>query len=208
MIKIKINGQNETIPTADELTVNQYIEFVKNKETNIIGYLSSVLGITYKESFYSKVSNSTYLKQRIGSINDYTKMLPVNKIIFKDGDYRFLKDLDISTIGERWTIEENGKNLKDEELLCFVLAVLLTKDSMNLEKVNEMKEKLMNEPYKNVLPTAFFLLRRFSIGNDIEESFLKKPIFLIKMSLLKSKLVLIILENILTILRYKLYARY
>ena len=184
MISLKINGEKKQIPAADELTVKQYSEFVKQDKQDIISYLSVTLGITYKQAFYSKLNNIGLLK-RIGTVKQYDLLKPKKKILLKDGTFYYIPE-EITTIGQRFMIEENAAKLEEEEYLCFVLAVGLVNDPMNLDSVNNLKEKLMNESYTEILPTAFFLLRNLSNGKNSVMNFSRELIQSIKIRISKN----------------------
>jgi len=187
MIKLKINGEKKEIPTSSELTVNQYVEFISSEKQNIVSYLSVVLGINYKEAFFSKVGNNALLK-RIGKVEDYSKIKPSKKLVFKDSSFFYVPD-EISTVGQRWMIEENAQKMEQEEYFCFVLAVGLASDSMDFGKVNDLKEKIMNEPYLSVLPTAFFLLKNSLLGKSSGVNYFSRLIALTAIRISKNNLV-------------------
>ncbi len=207
MIKLTINREKKEIPAADELTVGQYIKLVALGEINIVNYLSTVLGINYKEAFNSKVKNLDLLTRRIGQIEDYSKITPKKKITFKDGSFNYIPS-EISTVGERWTIEENARELEGEELMIFILAVGLVPDPMNFDKITTMVERLKNEPYKEILPTAFFLHNRFLIGKSTGVSFFHRLILMIKIRKSKNRLILKELHRILITLKYRVSASF
>lgn len=178
MIKIELNNKTHIIPSMDELTVNQFIE-LKKRDLNIISYLSVVCETTFKEVFNTKLKGYKALKKRLGKLEDYTK-LPYKKQLIIGDDVINTSEIGLTTVGQRYMIEENGKKLKDEELLCFVLAVAILNDSssednpvMKIGLINEKKNELMTQPYKNILPTAFFLANRFLIGKSSAMNYLK-----------------------------------
>lgn len=167
MIPIKINGKTQKVPTFDELTVKQYIEYVKilrkKKKFDIIDYLSLVLKQEYKLVYFSKIHNVEGLMKVIGSSRDYRKIKPGKQFVIS-GEVYNLDNYLIETVGQRFMIQENAKRFKsDEELLCFVLAVSIIRE-VNLSKVQELKDKIMDEPYIDILPTAFFLFRNLTNG--------------------------------------------
>lgn len=166
MIKkgLTINGKSVKLPIMDELTVKQYIEFIKT-DMSLVNYLSLCLKVTYKEAFNMKLKNIKALNLRIGQLKDYTKTSVPKKLIINNELY-FIKNIDLSTVGHRFMIEENAKKLKDEELFCFILAIGIVKDPMNIDDIKKMKRKLMKEPYINILPLGFFLAKRFLIGKN------------------------------------------
>ena len=111
MIKkgLTINNKNVELPIMDELTVKQYIKFIKTK-MNLIDYLSVCLNITYKEAFNMKLKNIKALNVRIGQLKDYTKISTPKKFILNNELY-FIKNIDLSTVGHRFMIEENAKKV-------------------------------------------------------------------------------------------------
>lgn len=185
MITLTINKEKKQIPTMDELTVKQFIKLSK-MEINIVSYLSVTLGVNYKDAFNTKVKGVEKLLKRLGKLEDYTK-LPALKTIMIGKDLIALKDIDISTIGQRHTIEQNAKKLKEEELLCYIMAVGMIDDPMDAPKVMKLKNKLMNQPYKKILPAAFFLANRFLTGRKSVMNYLKMQRQLINMRLYESK---------------------
>ena len=203
MINLKLNNQNYEIPTYKELTVKQFIELRKRKDTNLINYLSVVTGLRFADIWTCKVNRPHDLAIRIGKYMDYTERKPGRRILVDDKTHFLPESMEIETVGQRFTIEENGKNLKDEEYLCFVLAVGLLGNEMDYNKINSLKDKIMNQPYINVLPAGFFLLKNLWIGNDIEMRGSLSPVRLIKIVQLKSRLALIALRRILITLKFR-----
>ena len=187
-MNIEINGKKEKIPLIDELTVSQYIKFMKTKR-DIIDYLSIVLNIKYKEAFDLKFKGLKPLLKRLGDIKDYSKIKMPGKLIINNKLY-FTRNIEISTIGQRFMIEENAKKLKDEEYLCFVLAVGIVKNPMDIEEINEMKNILMRESYLNVLPTAFFLFSHFMLGKKSAMNYFNRLKKLISMKVYAFRLAL------------------
>jgi hypothetical protein len=210
MITIKINGKKEKIPTANELTVRQYIKLVEKEEFNIINYLSACLEKEYKVVFNSKIKGFEYLGKRIGEIEDYTKIKMDDYLILQNGEIHTVSILGISTIGERFMIEENARKLKAEEFLCFILAICIIneKDKMNYGKINDMKEYLMEQPYKKILPVAFFLLQNLKLGNKKGMKFFNLLKLLIRTLVLRFRLGLKNFQYILTTMKYKRYVNY
>lgn len=169
MISVIINGKNKKIPSMDELTVKQYAKYIRT-DMSLINYLSVCLNINYKKASNIKIKNLDLLGLRLGEIKDYTKVSTPKKLIIND-ELFFIKNIEISTVGQRFMIEENAKKLKDEELFCFILAIGIVKDPMNIDEVNKMKNKLMKQSYINVLPLGFFLASRFLNGKKSVMSF-------------------------------------
>lgn len=181
MITLKLNGEKRIIKAIDQLTVNEYIDFIKT-DMNLINYLSVCLGIEYKEAFNIKLKNVSWLNARIGVLQDYTK-LPVPKKLSINGKLYFIKNIEISTVGQRFMIEEHIKKLDNEEIFCFILAVGIVDDPMDIDLINKCKDKLMNEPYINILPLGFFLANRFSTGKNKGMNFLRILGLLINMKI-------------------------
>lgn len=188
MIKVTINNKKVSLPTIEELTVSQYIKFVKT-DMNLISYLSVCLNKTYKEAFDMKLKNIPLLNKRIGKLKDYTKA-PVPKHIIVNDKLHLIKDIDISTVGQRFMIEENGRKLKDEELFCFILAIGIVEDKMNVDEINKLKRKLMKQPYLNILPVGFFLAKRFLIGKKSGMSYFNRFVAWISLKVNGNRLVL------------------
>lgn len=188
MIKVTINSKKVLLPTMNELTVKQYMEFVKT-DMSLVNYLSVCLKVKYKEAFNLKLKNIKALNLRIGKFKDYTKASVPKKLIINKELY-FIKNIDLSTVGHRFMIEENARKLKDEELFCFILALGIVKDPMNIDDIKKMKTKLMKEPYVNILPLGFFLAKRFLIGKKRGMNFSRMLNLLINMKSFTKTLVL------------------
>ena len=117
--------------------------------------------------------------KRIGDIEDYSKLKPKKHIIGYDVE-------EISTIGQRFIIEENTDNMNNEELMCFILAVAMVNEP-NIDAITKVKDTLMNMPYLEVLPTGFFLLKNFVSGKIKERKCFNRFILMIKMIILGNK---------------------
>ncbi len=206
MITLKINGKKVKIPVVNELTVKQYSELVR-KELNIINYLSVVLGKTYKEAFNSKVKGIEKLQKRIGTIQDYTKMPFAKHFIFDDELYE-TKKIEVSTVGQRFMIEEHASKLENEELLCYILAVGIAENPMDYEEINKLKDKLLQESYIKVLPVAFFLANRFLIGRKSGMNFLRMSKQLINTKAYELRQALRNFRLISTTMKYKRFVHY
>jgi len=179
MIELKINKEKKYIPTVRELTVKQYIAFMNSEKQDIINYLSVTLGVDYVAAWNLNINNYDVLFARIGEIKDYSKLKPRKFIL----DYEVEE---ISTIGQRFMIEEQSKAFENEELMCFILAVALIK-TPDIGRIIELKNKLMDEPFMEILPTAFFLQKRFVNGKICANFNFKNLIRLMKILVLKNK---------------------
>lgn len=191
MIKIKINGKKELIPSSNKLTVKQYVELSKKTWVNdidfLIKYLSIVLKKPEREIEKANSKGTLGLIFRIGKIQDYTELKAKKRIVINDEVYSVGSDNFL--IGERYVIEEAAKQFEDEELMCFILAekILNINQMLDFEKANKLKDKLMDMPYIEVLPTAFFLQKRLIRGYLREMSFSKRMILLMRMRVLRNK---------------------
>lgn len=181
MITIFKNKKEIKIPTANELTVNQYIDFMARDRQDIINYLSVVLNVDYNSVWNFRLNEieSDTLFARIGQVEDYTKLKPKKYILGNE-----IKE--VETFGQRYIIEETSYDMKPEELFCFVLAVCIVCEP-NENKINEYKDKLMDMPYIDVLPTGFFLLKNLRNGKISGNLNLKNLIHLIKTKVSKNR---------------------
>lgn len=205
MITLTLNKEKKQIPTMDELTVRQFTELTK-KDINIVNYLSVTLGVNYKDAFNTKVKGIDKLLKRLGKLDDYTKLVPSKVVV--DDKLIDIKKIEVSAVGQRFMIEENARKLQNEELLCFILAIGIVDDPMNIEEINELKEKLLNQPYKKILPNAFFLASRFLIGRSSVTNYLKMCRQLINMRAKESWQALSDLIHILTFMKFKRFVSY
>jgi len=180
-IEIKTKGKRKaekiSIKTFKELSVKELIKWLdlqrEGVETNIIHYLSIVLGIEYKAAYNLNIKNPDVLIESLGDVVNYETEKPAKKIIIGDCIYDF-DDISIFSVGQRHTIEENINQYKNEEMLCYFLAcAILGTDSTDAYKVKSLKDKILNCNYADVLPAAFFLLKIFLNGNKQETNYLR-----------------------------------
>ena len=157
MIPLKINGKKHLVPTISELSTRQYIDLVNKGDYNLIDYLAIALGMSPKLTAKLKIKNPAFLESQLyPTFPDYSKFKAKNFFVVNGRRYNLSQNF---TLGQVFEIEENGKNLKDFEMMVFVLAVNADQDNYN---------KLLSEIYKKkaceVLPDAFFLLKNLRIG--------------------------------------------
>lgn len=202
MIELKLNNEKALIPTYKELTVRQLIRLKGKDNLNIINYLSSVIDRKFADIAELRVKNPYDLAIRIGKYKDYTKS-KYSKVITIPGKKFWTKNLEIETLGQRFMIEENAKNLKDEEYICFVLAVAILGTEMDSSKIIDLKEKIMDEPYLNVLPIGFFLHKSLWIGSILETNNSKMLMDSTNIMYKKNRLGLMILRVTLIFMKFK-----
>lgn len=195
-IKIKIKGKlfprEIQVKTFRELSVKELKQWLdlqrEGVKTDIIHYLSIVRGISYKAAYNLNIKNPENLISVLGEVIDYEKAKPAKKIVVDDTLYN-VDDISIFTVGQRNTIEENIKGYENEEMLCYILAVaMLGYDSTDALKVKDLKDKLLDCAYVDVLPTAFFLLKILWNGKNSGIYFLKKLLALISIKFKKNRL--------------------
>lgn len=172
MIILRINGQKKTIPRADELTVAQYVRLTAKPEFNLIDYLAAVDNLDAQNVSKYIIQNPQFLSNQLfAKFPDYSKTKAKRFIVIKGVFYKLDSDF---TLGQRFIIEENGKNKKGFELMLFILAVCADVDNYEslLIEIDGMKAA-------NVLPEAFFLLKILQTGKRSGLTNLKR-LFLLK----------------------------
>lgn len=173
MIPIKINGKQTNVPAIGEITTGQYIELIKIPNFNLIDYLAVVLGMSNKMVEDLRVKNPKFLaSQLFPTVPDYSMASHRDFIVVKGVMYKLCKDF---TLGQRFKIEENGKNKEGFDLIVYILAI---------NSGAEIKDILQTHA-KNILPEAFFLLQNLSHGRSLGMRFLR--IFRRLIKILKSK---------------------
>jgi hypothetical protein len=178
-LKIKYLGSKKyetiKIPTCRELTVNQYIKVkksIKDGGLNLIDYLCCVLDKEYRQIYQSGIKRADIILESLGMIEDYSKLKTPRSINLLGVNYN-LDDIKIESHGQRFTIEETARKYQDEELLCFILSVAIINEP-DIDLINQMKEKIMEASYIEILPAAFFLLKNFLNGRSKEQNILKR----------------------------------
>ncbi len=177
MITFKINNTKTKVPTFNELTVNQIMEWNelwRNKKltaedslyTYLITYLSVVHQKNYKEDFATTIPNIEILMNLIGSPTSYEK-IKRNGTLMINGEVFNMKKASIQTVGDRNMIENNAKKLTNENYMCYVLAVAMSKEN-NANKINEIYKSLLDSCYIDVLGHAFFFSNSLMTGGRRE----------------------------------------
>lgn len=158
-----INNNKEVlqIPSKYELSVIQYSKFIHNEKQRLVDYIVITTNKKYNYITKSEIKKYSSLLNRIGQLDDYTQIKADKKLFL--GKY-WLKP--VKTVGQRIVIEECG--YVNEELICFILACGLT-GSDDFETIDKLKNKLMNEPYLEILPAGFFFAEKFRKWQELRE---------------------------------------
>lgn len=208
MITIQINRKPIDIKTFNDLTVKEYLQVktkIENKKDfNLIDYLSIVTDTRYSVIRDLKINpiKLQAITNSLGQLQDYTKIPPGKKLIINDR-YYFKNNMTLDTLGARFMIEENAKQLEGEQLLCFILATAIT-GGKSFTETNNMYSKLLNTNYIEVLPMAFFLAKNLRNGKRGVMSYLVRLGNSIKTMQLRSRLVLTTFNNTVTIWKWRL----
>lgn len=177
MIPIKIADKKYKIKTILELTTREFIELTKIEDLSFIKYIAWQTSSDLEKAFFVKMSKSVELA--IGVVPDVTKM---------KRSKRFDYSKTIQTVGQRHQVE--GSNLTGYELLVFCLAVSQAQ-SNNIDKVHELRDTYLNEPFAEILPAGFFFFKNLEPGKNFVQRILMMFSILIKMlnsrKLLESK---------------------
>jgi len=168
MIPLEINGITQEVPTIYELTTKQYVDLMKLPKFNLIDYITTVLELPKVDVEKCRVKNPLFLSSQLyPSIPDYSKVKAKKHI-------RGVQINPDVTLGQRFLIEENGKGLKDFDLIVHALEVLT---ELNIK----------NMPASETLPEGFFLCRNLLRGNNKGLNFLKRILNMILIRKLKSR---------------------
>lgn len=177
MIPITINGKKHLIKSANELTTKEFIDFMKTKNPDKIKLIGFQTGRKYDVIFKTKISKNVLMM--IGEIPDIEKLKPPKTIL----GYH-INRFGIETVGQRFQLETSG--YKGYELLLFVVAVALTNDP-DLDKVNMMKERLLNEPFIQVMGAGNFFFRNLMNGRNSGLNSLRNTLLSIRMQARKNR---------------------
>lgn len=193
MITIRINGETTKIKTFDELSVSDYITFRKMEEDegkiDLLKYLSVVLDTAFEDVLEFKVNNIEIINNALGELKDYRKH-SVPKELFVSGEIFILKGKKIQTLGHRFFMTEYEKQKPEfEDYLCYMVALLMA-DELNADKILNLKNKLLNLNYLDVLSTGNFFLDNFLSGLKLERNVWKRLILALKTKVYMSKQVL------------------
>lgn len=171
MILLKINNKKTKVPQVHELSAEKYIKLLQKGDFSIIDYLSIALDMSVDKASNIRIKNPSFLAMQLyGVFPDYSKRKPKKHIVL--GEKRYKLDPDC-TLGQRFIIEENGKNLKDFELMIFILAVFADQ-----ENYSELIEKIKKSPASEIMPEAFFLFKSLQIGSKLGRKLLRALIYL------------------------------
>lgn len=162
MIPIKINNKKYKIKPINDLTTREFIELINIEELDYTKYIAWQTGLKMDEAFFSVVSYT--IEKAIGNVPDVGK-LPRPK--------QFDYSRKIETIGQRYQVEES--NAKGYDLIVFVLAVAQAR-SNNIDDVYKLRDKYMDQNFKEVLPAAIFFFNNLKNGKNSGTNFLKKLI--------------------------------
>ena len=197
-IKYKKRFRKYSIPTFDELTAKQYLDFCNTPVKDPIDYLSIVLNKKRDVISRMVIPEPEKLWYLIGKEKNFENY-KLNRKYFLDYDIK-----EIETIGQRYTITRNIEAYKGFEIYVFFLAVALANND-NLEDIQEIYSKLLQENYYEVLGLGFFLKKNLEYGMIKEQRTLRKLPIMMKMKILEYKRAIINWLNGVFILNYKHY---
>lgn len=174
-IPIKINGKKFNIKPISELTTQEFIDFAKVENPDIVKYIAWQTGVKMDDAFFATTSGA--VEKAIGKMEDVTTYPRSYKF-----DY---KRTGIQTVGQRHQIE--SCTLSGFELLVFCLAVAQA-NSMNIDDVEKLRTEYLGRPYLEILPAGFFFYENYRTGKKLDQSYLKRLLRSIKIPKLKSRL--------------------
>lgn len=166
MIPITISDKKYKIKTILELTTREFIELTKIEDLSFIKYIAWQTSSDLEKAFFVKMSKSVELA--IGVVPDVTKMKRPK---------RFDYSKTIQTVGQRHQVE--ASNLTGYELLVFCLAVSQAQ-SNNIDKVHELRDAYLDQPFAEILPAGFFFFKSLEPGKNFGQKILMKFSSLIK----------------------------
>jgi hypothetical protein len=192
-LPLRINNKKYKIPKFTELTVSQYKDVLKHiekdKDLNVITYLSVVTGLNYKTTIDSEIDIPQFFLDSLGQlVHEFTKIKAPDSIIIDDKEYK-KKDYQIRSMGHRFFIEQYmNTNPSTIDAYLFVLAMLFCEE-YDYQKIRDFMPKFDNLNYIDVLSMASFFLLNSKIGSKKGITNLKwfRPNILMKTRASKSK---------------------
>ncbi|RLD69233.1 MAG: hypothetical protein DRI95_00645 [Bacteroidetes bacterium] len=184
-MKIRLNNKKFEIPTAENLTVGQYIELSKFDKLNVANYLAVVTGRRVLEiaTLKMKDKNLRRLLNYIGNISDFKELQNLGKsaktFIFDNKVYT--KSFDWQTVGVRLMLEKKAEQTNEVlELATYLLAILISKN-FDADKIEKNYIKLLEYSYIDILPFAIFFFKKLNRGYSKELPLLQRLRKIIRM---------------------------
>jgi len=185
-VKIKLNKITHEIKPASELTVKEYLQFVridgqgriimrnfKGYIDYVLTYLSITLNVKFSEILRYKLDNSTIVRilSFIGIIESYEeiKKHELPKSFYFDGKIKQIAKMDIYPVGVRWLMESKIE-LNNVEHSVYLLSILLL-DEFDRDRAESNYNSLLELNYLRVLPLAAFFLRNLQKIMNKEKKF-------------------------------------
>ena len=169
MVTLKINGKTRNITPISKLTFKQLNDIiVKAKVTDLKEYLSVYLDMDLIELMDAEIKSASLpaLHQSIFDVDFEEVIKTAPKTFTYNDSIHIVDEIRLATFGKNYFFDlyhsqhAQGK-LNTYELCIYALAVALsTKNDM--AEVNAIYSDLIHKNWRLILPTAFFLLKRFT----------------------------------------------
>lgn len=168
MVTLKINGKTRNITPISKLSFKQFNKIIVEGEvTDLKEYLSIYLDMDLVDLMNSEIKTDSMpaLHQSIFDIN-YEEAIknPPKTFTYLD-QIHIVDELRLSTFGKNYFFDlyhglHGQKKINTYQLCLYALAVAISKNN-DMNEVEKVYQDLSLKNWRLVLPTAFFLLKRF-----------------------------------------------
>jgi len=204
-IKYKILGEKnyrkKSIPTFDELTTKQYLEFKEFKTQDFISYIAMIFNIDRIQAAQLIIKMPESIQSLIG-IEKNWELYKLDRQYFLGYEIK-----EIEALGQRYCYIRNINGYPGFKMYVFILAIALS-GCDDIPIIKKIYNKLLKENYYEVMGLGFFLQRSFEIGIIKEQPILKRLLLLMKMQILKIEQVLTNLMNGQYTMKYRHFVNY
>lgn len=166
-MKITLNKHKVKLTTADNLSIEQYLQLSEKENITIIDYLNATTDFKVLDIARTGLSNRHLrrLNNYIGSIKTFEELAKIKQksIIFEDKLYQ-RDNLDCLTFGARVMLEARQKETQNPLKLAVYLLAILIEGNFDADKTDVIYNKLLKLSYIDYLPFAVFFFKRLTIG--------------------------------------------
>ena len=182
-MKIKLNNKKYKIPTAEKLTVSQYIELSKLEKVSIVDYLKVVTGLEFADISKIQIDEKTIyrINNFIGLIIPFQYFYSLKSVpddFYLNGKTFDLRKFDRLHFGLRVLFEQRQQQTENPiELAVYMFASFLSNgdgSGYDADKANEIYLQLLEMNSFDIISISGFFLHKFMTGLWSGKSSLKR----------------------------------
>ena len=162
MIKLRINGKRRQVPTANELTVKQWLKYSGTSQ-DIYNYIAVALDMPapdLQNSTMRGIGTPQLFAAKLGIINPWNERAYVTNVAKQYSLDAGLNGVKLNKTGHRWMFEAYlTEKPTDNDAALFCLAMAVRPGCFDIEQIKQTVKSFDGLLYVAVMPVAVFFFK-------------------------------------------------